>query len=223
LVRHPADFIHVQEANDFQADFILKVMADFRATGRSENAPPAWQDNVIFFHESWKLLDSDRFFLSPTPEIESRFPDSRWPRQCVFGRFEKNGRVLVCANTHFDFSESVQVKSALLVLDRLSIFAPAGPAVLSGDFNARPDSACYRTFTESADPGFPPFSDAFDNGFPGTCHRFSGIPDPQVGRIDWVLFRGGLCPKERKVLSKPLAGRYPSDHFPLLAVFSLEE
>lgn len=214
------DFIGMQEVNGFQAAFFSGLLSDYHAIGKRTPAPAGWQDVLIFYHKSWKCRDCDRFFLSDTPDVPSRMPDSRWPRQCVMGAFEKEGLRMVCVNTHFDFDAPVQVKSAAILLARLEKFSgPALPALLTGDFNAGPGSDCHRAFTDP-DRLARPFSDPFDGDNSGTFHKFTG--DPVSDRIDWILSRGLGKTTERKIITDRFAGIFPSDHFPVYAEFSLD-
>jgi len=218
--RYPVDFMAFQEANDFQIEDLGRMLPGCGLIGRRKPAPPFWQNNVIFFRKPWTCLSSDYFFLSDTPGIPSRSPESRWPRQCIIGLFESGKRRLACVNTHFDFDAQVQEKSAHLILERLAAFPPAVPVLLMGDFNASPGDACYRVLTEPPVcrlPGDRPFVNCFRPPYPGTHHGFSGTASGR--HIDWILYRGALVPIEARVIEEPIEDIYPSDHFPLVARF----
>ena len=143
---HP-DFIGLQEANDFQIDYVAKILIGYEFIGKRSPAPTNWQNNVIFFKSKWALIVYKHLFLSQTPTIPSKFRDSRWPRQCTIGMFTSNGRKLICINTHFDFAENVQTNSAVLIMEHLSKLPSNVPAILLGDFNATPKQNCYGVFT----------------------------------------------------------------------------
>lgn len=212
------DFIGMQEVNSFQAAFFTDLLSDYHTIGRRTPAPAGWQDVPIFYKKDWTCCRHDRFFLSDTPEIPSRMPESKWPRQCVMGEFEKNGLRVVCANTHFDFDEQVQIKSAAILLERLERFATeAVPTIITGDFNAGPGSACHRAFTDPA-LAKRPFADVFAGNSTGTFHKFTG--EPVSDRIDWILSRDLAGPVEQNIITDRFAGIFPSDHFPVYAVFS---
>jgi endonuclease/exonuclease/phosphatase family metal-dependent hydrolase len=218
---HAADFIAVQEANDFQIKFIAETLYGYDFIGQRQPAPTFWQNNVIFYKRSWQCLEADHFFLSPTPDIPSRFTDSRWPRQCTMGLFGRENIQLIHINTHFDFEPEVQVKSAHIILDRLLSHPPDIPVILTGDFNSQPQSPCHQVFTGQYKPETftgPFFTDAFKAPYSGTHHGFSGQSDDK-GHIDWILFRGGLNPLKAEVINKKFEGIYPSDHFPVWATF----
>ena len=89
LETHDGDFMVFQEANDFQIDFLAECLPEYALIGKRHPAPPAWQNNVIFYRAPWKLDQSDHFYLSPTPDIPSRFAASLWPRQCTLGTLQR--------------------------------------------------------------------------------------------------------------------------------------
>jgi endonuclease/exonuclease/phosphatase family metal-dependent hydrolase len=220
VTRHASDFMAFQEANDFQTDFLKTVLEGYGCIGQRHPAPKFWQNNVLFYHPSWHCRISDHFFLSPTPDIPSRFRGSRWPRQCTIGLFERDASQIVCANTHLDFDASVQEQGARAILSRLNRFPPRVPAILTGDFNASPDSSCYQLLTGKnrfSEAVCHPFRSAFYSPFPATFHGFSG--DREGKHIDWILFRGDLQPSQACVIQERFDDRYPSDHFPVFACF----
>ena len=226
LNRYPADFYSFQEVNDFQVRALVNMLPGYRFIGQRQPAPAYWQNNIIFYHQDWSCIERHHFYLSPTPDIPSKFDDSRWPRQCTMGIFQQADRFLVCINTHFDFDETVQNKSARLILSRLSRLPITEPAVMMGDFNATPDDGCYRIFTGTSHQthtggndklDLPLFKDAYDRPFSSTHHGFTGRA--AGAHIDWMLYRGKIEPGERMVIDDVFDGRYPSDHFPLFVRF----
>jgi len=223
--KHYSDFIGFQEANNFQIDFLNKILVDYNFVGKRDPAPSFWQNNIIFYKKEWKCIYYEHFFLSPTPNIPSRDRNSRWPRQFSLGRFKKKEEEIFCINTHFDFDKSVQIKSAKIILKRLSNFSNDIPAVMVGDFNADPSSAVYKIFNgvdQTIFPNFPEkyfFKNAFKKPFPASYHGFTG--NTGGDHIDWILYRGNLVPNKSYVIQDPINGIFPSDHFPLYAQFKL--
>ncbi len=217
LTTHPCDFYAFQEANDFQIAFLADLLPDYGVIGQRLPAPYFWQSNVIFFHQRWQCERKEHFYLSRTPDVPSRFSRSRWPRQCTLGLFKNRHYELMVINTHFDFAADVQVRSAELITDRIDRHAHQGPAVLMGDFNATPDSACNRVFTSINKSNDTPFVSAFELPYGATHHGFSGKTEGKS--IDWILYRGGLAVGSAQVVTRRFAGIFPSDHFPLVAEF----
>ncbi len=217
LDKYAADFMGFQEANDFQTDFLAGCLPEYNFIGKRLFSPSFWQNNIIFYKKTWKCIFSDYFFLSPTPEIPSRYQNSLWPRQCTMGMFKKNHRRIIIINTHFDFDKDVQVKSAKLIQNRLSVQSFQIPVVLLGDFNATPFAPCYQEFTREKESTHTQFQNTFHIPFPGTHHNFTGKTNDD--HIDWILYRGNLIQNSSMVIRDKFADLYLSDHFPLYAEF----
>ncbi|MDI6796211.1 MAG: endonuclease/exonuclease/phosphatase family protein [Desulfatibacillaceae bacterium] len=227
FAEYGADFICTQETNDFQARHLHELLPDYEMLGLRRPAPQFWQNNLIFAKKPWKTIAQRRFYLSPTPDIPSRFKGSRWPRQCSLGLFENKGKTLVVAVTHLDFDSTIQTRSAEIILEALKKLAlPDAPVLLTGDFNAKPGSPVHSLLlgkNAKSPAAFVPFTDVFEeNDMQGTHHSFTGRADREKGRIDWILHRGGLAAEKTLIIEKKFANFFPSDHFPVWALFSLK-
>ncbi len=224
LEKYDVDFFGFQEANDFQIDFLNKILTEYNFIGQRNKTPSFWQNNIIFYKKTWTCIYQDHFFLSPTPMVPSRFRKSIWPRQCTIGLFKNRNRKLLCVNTHFDFDSSIQVESAKIIMARLINMLPVAPVILVGDFNAIPMSPCYNIFT-GGDKALTSknsyFNNVFTRPFPGTHHGFSG--DRDGDHIDWILYQGKIVVKDCLTIRETVDGLYLSDHFPLYAVFWWED
>ena len=218
--KYPVDFIGCQEVNDFQADDLASILSEYRLIGRRHPAPSFWQNNIIFFRKDWHVKNSEHFYLSEMPDIPSRSHKSQWPRQCTIGTFQRMSRRVTCINTHFDFSSSVQVFSARLIMKRLVQRPDPLPAVLMGDFNAHFGSPHYRIFVGQAATGndlSPLFYNVFNDRPSGTHHGFSGKPGKNC--IDWILHTNGITPENPVVVKDHMNNAYYSDHFPVVSTF----
>ncbi len=206
------DFIGFQEVNHFQAEFLKNTLKQYRYIGWYNRHHPWWQSNMIFFHQDWTCLGHRHHFISRFPDLPSKMPGSRWPRQCVAGWFENHGTNLLMANTHFDFNAAVQARSAGMVAGFLKRFPSGLPVVITGDFNTGHASSAFKTFQTHG------FKEVFEADPPGTFHGFTGKSDGR--HIDWILYRGGIRPVTRRVLTFHKDNQYPSDHFPVTADFA---
>jgi endonuclease/exonuclease/phosphatase family metal-dependent hydrolase len=107
-------------------------------------------------------------------------------------------------------------------------------AILTGDFNARPDSATHKNLTGSG------FVDTFlaagneDDQSANTFHAFQGTsyrdkhPAKGPRRIDWILLNdpeGRLTTESHSIIrdAEEVEGLYPSDHYPIAADFGFQE
>ncbi len=209
----PADFYCFQEANDFQVTFLNELLQGYGFIGMRHRAPDRWQHNVIFYRRHWRCVHNKHFYLSPTPDVPSKFDQSRWPRQCTMGTFRNGPATLTLVNTHFDFADEVQRRSAELIRGEIAKLPSQRPVVLAGDFNAAAGSECYRVLTMG--PGA--LSNVFEPPYAGTFHGFSGHAVEDA--IDWILFRGKIAVDSAWLVRERFARQYPSDHFPVMAKF----
>jgi endonuclease/exonuclease/phosphatase (EEP) superfamily protein YafD len=84
--------------------------------------------------------------------------------------------------------------------------------ILTGDFNTGTTSEAFKLLTKD-------MRDATPTNPTGTFHGFRGTSG--ADRIDWILYRGKVSFKAANILRMNDAGRYPSDHFPVSAAFSV--
>lgn len=216
LIRDLAgDFVCVQEANDFQADFLGQLLQGYACLGAWGPAPENWQNNLVFAKNEWQLLAQRHLFLSRTPDRKSKLEKSTWPRQFTLGLFKQDNRRVLVATTHFDFLSSVQVTSARLINGFFSGYPDDIPMILTGDFNCLPGSKAHTVLTGSG------FRDAFAGQQGFTFHGFTG--EDRGGPIDWILYRGGLTASRARVITSQFSCRYPSDHFPVVADFMFSD
>jgi len=217
--RHTPEFIATQEANCFQIDFLADHLPHYEYIGRRKPAPEFWQHNILFYRTSIVCKNHVLFYLSETPHLPSRSFGSRFPRQGTLGLFHLNGRSLICIDTHFDFETPAQMGAARVIKEQLASYSEKVPTILIGDFNATPESPCYRWFTGEEVEGEKGlnFRETFTKPYPCTFHHFSG--EPIGGYIDWILYRGPFYLKACQVLQEPVDGIHLSDHFPVKAAF----
>ncbi len=221
FIAQAPEFIATQEANSFQIDFLADNLPEYGYIGRRKHAPRFWQDNILFYRKPIVSKKHVHFFLSETPHVPSRSFGSRFPRQGTLGLFHVGNRPFICVDTHFDFETPAQMGAARVIRRQLALFPDGVPTILMGDFNATPESACYRWFTGENEAGKKglDFKETFKKDYPGTVHHFTG--KPAGGHIDWILYRGPIRLKACQALQEPIDGVYPSDHFPVKAVFDL--
>jgi endonuclease/exonuclease/phosphatase family metal-dependent hydrolase len=124
-------------------------------------------------------------------------------------------------NTHFDHrSAESRAESAKLLRKRVKAIDPAFPVIVVGDFNAMAETAGpYETLTGGR------LKDARLDatevvGPAGTGSGFNPEGRSTIPRIDWILYHGPLEPARFETIDRNKDGRYPSDHFPIVATFT---
>jgi endonuclease/exonuclease/phosphatase family metal-dependent hydrolase len=211
LAEYAPDLIGFQEVLPNQLDDLQEMLPDFDWMGRGRDADHGGEGCYFFWNpERLSSLREETFWLAPDPEQSAPAWDATYPRICnhLVAQLE-DGRQLQCFNVHLDHQGKQSRYEAIKQLRRrLDIVAK--PALVMGDFNLAhapqmiPELLGLRDLMSEhgADRG-------------GTFHGFSG--QARGTAIDFILaspqFHLDCC----LVLRDHWEGRYPSDHFPLLA------
>lgn len=224
-----ADVIGFQEVLAFQFDEIKAAIPGYELIGAGRNDGKCDGEfvPVAFKSDRFNRVEFGHFWLSPTPDTPgSRGWDAKLPRMATWVRLKdkSSGKTLLFVNTHFDhIGKQARIESAKLLRKRLKSWSGAEPAILVGDFNARETDEPYRELVGEK-PGEIHLLDAFRIAHPqrmkdeGTFHGFTG--DRTRGRIDWILYTPDFATVSCEVAHDTENHRYPSDHFPVVAVLN---
>lgn len=206
-----ADVIGLQEGTaawmaflqaDYPAYELYNVWRDTAPDGWKESGPMLWK------RDRFDCVDKGRFWLSPTPDVESgkEWDDRcRCKRICVWAKLrdKKTGETVLAMNTHFGFGDEGQVNSAALIAARAAALGEM-PTFITGDFNAPPTAPAYAEMTRH-------FTDMCPGDEPPTFHAYGKAKPPR--RIDYCFAKGGVTPQAVRLLDETFDGKYPSDHY----------
>jgi endonuclease/exonuclease/phosphatase family metal-dependent hydrolase len=217
------DLMGTQELLKPQGDDIASALPEFTWFGVGRRGDSTDEHMGVFYRKDrLTLLNSGNFWLSETTHIPGSISwNMSLPRMVTWGRFRtKAGKEFILLNTHFAHraqDEEARRKSAQHIANRIRSMDADLPVVITGDFNAPAGGETYNILV-------PLLRDAWKearkkSGPEGTFHGFSGKPGE--ARIDWILYRGPWEALESHCLTTHEGSRYPSDHFPILAVFSI--
>jgi len=216
------DLVGTQELYAAQGDYIVARLPEYEWFGLNRRPGMTDEHMGVFFRRSrLRLLDAGNFWLSETPEQPGSMSwNVSLPRLVTWGVFEimGTGRRFRFFNTHFAHrreDEEARKNSARLIAQQIAALPQEEIFLMTGDFNAPAGGEVYRILV-------PGIQDAWEkaarrSGPEGTFHGFSGKPG--AARIDWILFRGPLKAREAETTTWNQNGRYPSDHFPVFAIF----
>jgi endonuclease/exonuclease/phosphatase family metal-dependent hydrolase len=216
------DVFGTQELFHEQGEYIVEKLPDYTWFGLSRRGDRTDEHMGVFYKPGkLKVVESGNFWLSESPDAPGSMSwNVTLPRMVTWALFELNDsrRRFYLYNTHFAHrreDSEARLNSSRLIAERLKSLPQEIPLILTGDFNAPADGDVHKVFAAS-------LSDAWvaatrRKGPENTFHGFSGNPRP--GRIDWIFYRGPLRVTEAETIAHNSNGRYPSDHFPVLAVF----
>ncbi len=226
IKRGEYDFIGLQEALRFQIDEMRQALPHLQeiGVGREDGKQAGEYSAILYDARRWRVVEQDTFWLSDTPKVPgSKSWGNNIPRIVTWGRFAESasGRELYVFNTHFYHqSHPSREKSAALLAVRIARREPLRPVVVTGDFNAAEDNPAIRLLKgESA--GSPiRLLDTYRLLYPdakdvGTFHGFLG--GTAGGKIDYVFVESGANAVRAEILHDSRDGRYPSDHYPVMA------
>lgn len=229
LERHAPDLVATQEGLYAQLRDIEADLPDYAWIGLGRDGGSRGEFMAMYYRrDRLEPLEYDHFWLSDTPDtIASRSWGNRYNRMVTWVRFRdrQGGCEFYLVNTHLDHEvQAARMRSAELLLERIGAFDPTRPVLLAGDFNAAAgDNPVYDRLTAAGE--FVDTWRAVHEQEPpiGTFHDFKGIEGARGGaRIDWILARGAVRTHSAEILTDARDGRYPSDHFPVLARLELD-
>jgi endonuclease/exonuclease/phosphatase family metal-dependent hydrolase len=221
ITKADPDILATQELFKLQGDHILERLPHFAWFGRGRRGGHDDEHMGIFYrHDRLRLIELGDFWLSDQPNVPGSLAgDHPFPRMVTWGIFESkaDGRRFAMFNTHFAHrpeDAEIRLKAARAIADRIALLPRDMPVILAGDFNDVPGSPPHALLssilTDSA------VASPAVEGAEGTFHGFAGKPGK---RIDWILVRG-FDPTRVRTLSFNRNGRYPSDHYPVIAYLS---
>lgn len=219
---HDADFAGLQEALLGQIEDLQARLPeyDWIGVGRDDGESAGEFTPIFYRQDRFELEDQDTFWLSETPEVPgSKSWDTAITRIATWGAFRdrRTGDRFIVLNTHFDhIGTEAREESAKLIVDRLSAFDV--PVIVTGDFNATPDSAPYAVMTNSLRDAF----EATQTPHYGPTSTWNGFDEIQPNRrIDYIFVSNDVTVLRHGILSETVDGRFPSDHLPVLAEIRL--
>jgi len=213
----------VQEALDFQLDFLQQHLPHHRRLGQGREGGSRGEHAALFVDTGrFEVVASGDFWLSPTPDVAGSVGwDAALTRICTWATLREltTGRTLQVWNAHFDHRGALaRLRSAELLAERVA--ANPGPHLVLGDFNTGERSEPLAALRAVG------LRDTFrdlhkDQTAVGTFHAFRGGTDGE--KIDYVLAGPGLVTRSAAILSEPGPnGRWPSDHHLVVANVELE-
>lgn len=224
-----ADFVGTQEASRPMLRELAARLAEFGWLGEGRSGGERDETNAILYRKDrWVPIESGTFWLSETPARPgSRSWGAVFPRICTWALFRSlldPGQCFAVFNAHLDHvSRLARRLGAALAAERLlELSRKAGaPAALTGDFNAGPRSETLAQLTR------PPYSliDVYEAAYPGgpeavgpTYHGFRGRGFGWP--IDGIFVTQDCAVDAITVDRDKYGGRYPSDHYPVVARLS---
>lgn len=219
--RYQPDVCGLQEPVLEQLQYLDEAWPGYARFGVSRYGNDFEKFTAVYYRrETIELREPGAFWFSETPDLPA---SSSWLIHKPYAvnwarmRHRPSGLRFALFNTHFPYKAEqaeARVRSAALLRERaLAAGVTEDCVILTGDFNSPVDGEVYRTLTTA-------FRDLRTetpecHGPVGTLHGFGG--EAGTRRVDWLLARGPVSVNAYWTITQHQDGRFPSDHFPVLA------
>jgi endonuclease/exonuclease/phosphatase family metal-dependent hydrolase len=220
-----ADIIGFQEMETFAGskfnkvsrhmDWIMQTVPGYKAAAFGDPEVFPSTQPILYRAERFEMLDQGWFYYSTTPDlIYSRSFDGGFDYYCSTARLRDRatGKTLLVFNVHTDIRSFGNRRGAIkMIAERVQKALDSGETVLVlGDFNTGRFTSNMRLLKQAGLKGTDLLTPTF--------HLGAGLGVPPA--IDHLLHSAGL---ERlgnaEVHKNRKNGRYPSDHYPVSAVY----
>ncbi|CAF0718859.1 unnamed protein product [Adineta steineri] len=224
------DLIGIQEALPHQIGDLVSAFPIYGwyGVGRDDGKRQGEFSAILYRLDIFERQNQGTFWLSKTPDVPgSKGWDAALPRICswVLLHDRRTNQKVCHFNTHLDHvGKTARREGARLIASRIHQIAGSKiPTVLTGDFNAGPESDAYRTIvTHSPLRDAKLITKAPHDGPQGTWSTFNAR-NTIGGRLDYIF----VSPQHFQVLHHSHSTytenqKYPSDHLPVLANIMLQ-
>jgi endonuclease/exonuclease/phosphatase family metal-dependent hydrolase len=221
-----ADIIGLQEALDGQIREIVEAVPGYAVVGvgRDDAKAGGEYSAILVRKDRFNVAEAGTFWFSDTPAVPgSTSWGNRITRICTWARLiDRDGSAFWFFNVHLDHqSQPSRERSSELLLRRIDARAfPTEPVIVTGDFNAGEDNPAVQTMVAGK-----AFVDTFRVVHPDekqVC-TFNGFKAERIDgpKIDYVFVQPGTEVLSAAIIRTARDGKYPSDHFPVVATIRL--
>lgn len=171
---------------------------------------------ILYDKSKLNVLEYGTFWLSPTPDIQSKGWDGKFPRICTWARFRdiKNCRIFYVFNTHLDHvGATAKVEGAKLICRMVNEKVKENAVFITGDMNSTPSTPAIKEFEKQ----FKNARNVADVkiGPSGTAHSYGSLTPPS--QIDFIFINDKIQVSKFTTITKKFGVRYMSDHYPIVA------
>ncbi|TWI00475.1 endonuclease/exonuclease/phosphatase family metal-dependent hydrolase [Flavobacterium tiangeerense] len=214
------DIFGIQEAKPNQVLDIATALPQYSYVGIGRDGVGKGESSNIFYAKGiFKVIESNTFWLSATPESISMGWDAACNRVCSYAllKNKQTNNMIWVFNTHLDhIGEDARTKGLDLILSKIEkLNTNKYPVVLMGDFNSEPETERIIKLKKimndaksiSKEKPFGPY---------GTFNNFK-YNEASTHLIDYIFLSKSnvITVQKYAVLSDAKDLKYPSDHFPV--------
>lgn len=221
------DILGTQEVLHNQLEDLRHRLPNYEAigVGREDGKEKGEYSALWYNKDRFEARKTGWFWLSETPEIVgSKGWDGACERIATWAKLQDKitKKDYFVLNTHLDhIGVKARHEGVKLILDKVKELGGDLPVIVTGDFNAEPESDVILQVTDKTNPEH--LTDArtvaeLVYGPDWTFHDFGQIPYDQRSRIDYIFVKNGLDVQKYGILAETEGDAFLSDHAPVLIV-----
>lgn len=221
--KYDCDIIGAQEVTNKMFGDIVENIKDYDIVGNPRSKRFFSERNNLFVSKRHNIIKHKTFWLSKSPEkVGSQLWYSLYPRICTTAVVKLDtGEMIRVYNTHLD---CLLPQARDFGLKKLGQFIGENykkeklPMIVMGDFNATPNSKVIKKFAmgEYNTKRFIAVQDVKKELYEkSTMSNFKG-KDKGI-HIDYIFVSEELEIVDVDIVKDNIGGKYPSDHYPLVA------
>ncbi|KIC90102.1 endonuclease/exonuclease/phosphatase family protein [Flavihumibacter sp. ZG627] len=222
LIRfHQFDIVGTQEGLRHQLDDLQNALPQYAqyGIGRDDGKRKGEHSSILYRKDKFLVKDSGSFWLSDNPDGPGFGWDAKHNRICSWLKLEtiKGRKSFYVFNVHYDHQGVIaRQQSSKLALEKISSIAGRSPVIFTGDFNGNHQSEWYLSLKESTllEDALNHAPDPYLNN--GSFNSFKDN-NPSKDIIDHIFITSHFKVKRFGILTDTYHGKYPSDHYPILA------
>lgn len=187
--------------------------------GRDDGNTKGEHAAIFFKKDKFTVLQKGDFWLSETPDKPGPGWDAHLNRVCSWIQFReiKTKKKFYFFNVHFDHQGiNARKESSKLILAKIKAIAGNAPVIFTGDLNGGQDSDWYVTLANSGllKDTYKQAAHPYANN--GSFNSFgANLATNQI--IDHIFTTAGFITTKWGILTDSYHGKFPSDHFPVMA------
>ncbi len=230
ILFHEAHIVGLQEALYEQNQDLLQRLPKYKieGAGRDDGKEKGEFSAILYDTTRLQVLESKTFWLSETPDVPgSKGWDAQITRIVTWIKFRDRltKKTFYAFNTHFDhIGKQARKESAKFLLKQIKAIAGDTPAVITGDFNAKPSDEPIQVIMDKSNPlrltDSKEISQTPHYGPTGTFNGF-GRSERDDEPIDFIFLKGKWKVLRHATISQTWKGHFASDHFAVFAVLKL--
>lgn len=225
------DIVGTQEVLHNQLVDLQERLPEYTAigVGRQDGIEKGEYSALFYKRDRFTEVSSGYFWLSETPEVAGSIG---WDGACeriatwAILKDKQTGREVFAINTHLDHVGKIaRQEGVTLLLTKAAELSKGLPIIMTGDFNATPDSDVIKHVTNTSLKEHLTNAKTIAKEFTGTewtFHDFGKIPVENRDYIDYIFVSSNIETDKFEVLPEKLDEVFLSDHVPVVAKIKIK-